>query len=128
MPAPFPRRGEIYFANMRAKPGERKARPVLVISADIRNRWAGDLLVIPLSTTLRPAPTHVVLGRGEGGLPQDSVVKCEQVTCLDRGLLGASPLGGPLSEDRMRQVESAVLIALGMFHPPERPAAWPAPA
>jgi len=105
----------MYLARVRAGPAGRKARPVLVISPDVRNRWASDLLVIPLSTKVRPAPTHVVLDRGEGGLPHTSVVKCEQVTCLDRSLLEARPLGRPLSEDRMRQVEDAILIALGIF-------------
>jgi mRNA-degrading endonuclease toxin of MazEF toxin-antitoxin module len=105
----------MYLARMRAGPAGRKVRPVLIVSPDVRNRWASDLLVIPLSTKVRPAPTHVLLDRGEGGLPHPSVVKCEQVTCLDRSLLEARPLGRPLSEDRMRQVEDAILIALGIF-------------
>jgi mRNA-degrading endonuclease toxin of MazEF toxin-antitoxin module len=105
----------MYLARMRAGPAGRKVRPVLIVSPDVRNRWASDLLLIPLLTKVRPAPTHVVLDRGEGGLPHTSVVKCEQVTCLDRSLLDARPLGRPLSEDRMRQVEDAILIALGIF-------------
>ncbi|MBI4537389.1 MAG: type II toxin-antitoxin system PemK/MazF family toxin [candidate division NC10 bacterium] len=100
---------------MRTGAGGRKARPVLILSPDIRNRWAGDVLAAPLSTQIRPAPTHVMLDRGEGGLPQSSVVKCEQVTCLDKGLLEGQPLGRPLSQERIHQVEDALLIALGVF-------------
>src|SRR5574337_574483 len=44
-----------------------------------RHRWASEVLGIPISTKVRPAPEHVLLDRGEGGLPQSSVVKCEQV-------------------------------------------------
>jgi mRNA-degrading endonuclease toxin of MazEF toxin-antitoxin module len=44
------------------------------------------------------------------------VVKCEQVSRLDKTLLETRPLGGPLSDDRIRQVEDALLIALGIFH------------
>lgn len=50
------------------------------------------------------------------GLPSNSVAKCEQVTCLDKSLLDPFPLGRPLSEDRMHEVEDALLIALGVFH------------
>jgi mRNA-degrading endonuclease toxin of MazEF toxin-antitoxin module len=47
-----------------------------------------------------------------------SVAKCEQVTCLDKALLAARPLGGSLSEDRMREMEGALLVALGIFRGP----------
>lgn len=115
MPPLAPRRGEIYMANMRARLTERKMRPAIIISPNARNRWASHVLVIPLSTKVKPAPTHVVLGRGEGGLSQTSVAKCEQVTSLDKVLLGARPLGGLLSEDRIRQLEGALLISLGII-------------
>lgn len=115
MAVTHPRRGEIYVASMRTSPGDRKTRPVLVISPDVRNRWASDVLVIPLSTQVRPAPTHVLLDRGQGGIPHPSIVKCEQVTCLDKGLLESRPLGRPLNDDTIRRVENALLIALGIY-------------
>lgn len=116
MPCHFPRRGEVYLARARARPGERKTRPVLIISPDARNRWASDVLAIPISAVVRAAPEHVLLQRGEGGLPHSSVAKCEQVSSVDKSLLEARPLGRPLSEDRIRQVEDALLIALGIFY------------
>jgi len=126
MPPLHPRRGEIYMASMRAAVTARKMRPALIISPDVRNRWASDVLAIPLSTKLRPMRTHIVIDRGEGGLPHTSVVLCEQVMCLHKLLLEGRPLGGLLSEDRMRQVESALLIALGIqareAQPPSSPA------
>jgi len=109
-----PRRGEIYLATMRAGATGRKVRPVLVLSPDVRNRWASDILVVPLSMQIRSAPTHVLLDRGEGSLPYASVAKCEQVTCLDKGVLEPRPLGRPLTDDRLHQIEDAVLIALGI--------------
>jgi len=123
MTGSFPRRGEIYLASLRTRPARRKVRPVLVISPDVRNRWAGDVLVVPISTYLRPAPTHVFLDRTEGGLPHPSVVKCEQITCLDKALLDPHPLGRPLSFDRMRVVERALLTSLGVFDFPSPSAA-----
>src|SRR5574342_205907 len=114
MIAGFPRRGEIHLASMRTRPGDRKTRPVLVVSPDVPNRWANDVLVVPLSTQGRVAPSHVLLDPGEGGLPQPSVIKCEQVTCLDKAILEPRPLGPPLSQNRIRKDEAALLVALGL--------------
>ncbi|MBI4735329.1 MAG: type II toxin-antitoxin system PemK/MazF family toxin [candidate division NC10 bacterium] len=119
----FPHRGEIYLVSLRTRPARRKVRPVLVVSPDVRNRWASDILAAPISTHMRPAPTHVLLDRGEGGLPHASVVKCEQITCLDKTLLGPRPLGRPLSPERMRGIERALLISLGVFTSPPLSAA-----
>ncbi len=110
---PAPQRGCLYWVEM---PGERdaKQRPALVVSVDARNRLADDVLVIPASTTLRPAPTHVRLRKGTAGLPRDSVLKCEQITTLPKRLLGASALGGPLSAGLLEDVERGVLRAIGV--------------
>jgi mRNA-degrading endonuclease toxin of MazEF toxin-antitoxin module len=53
---------------------------------DVRNRFANDVIVVPLTTTLRPAPTHGELAAGEGGLRETSMAKCEQVTTLAQAL------------------------------------------
>jgi mRNA-degrading endonuclease toxin of MazEF toxin-antitoxin module len=110
---PSPQRGCLYWV---ASPGEpdRKQRPALDVSVNARNRLADDVLVIPASTTLRPAPTHVSVKRGTGGLPRDSVLKCEQITTLPKRFLSPSALGGPLSEAHLEDVERGVLRAMGV--------------
>jgi len=105
---PPPRRGRLYWARLD------KRRPVLVMSTDIRNERAIDVIVVPCSTRLRDGPTHVRLRRGEGGMPTRSVLKCEQVTTLPRDLLGPRPIGGLLSARRIASVEQAVLRAIGV--------------
>jgi len=85
-----------------------------VISVDGRNRLADDVLVIPASTTLRVAPTHVRLRKGTGGMRKDSVLKCEQITTLPKRLLSPSALGGPLSAGLLEEVERGVLRAIGV--------------
>ncbi len=101
-------RGRVYWAFAD------KRRPVLVLSPDVRNRLANDLLVAPLSSRLRYGPTHVHLRRGEAGLPTPCIVKCEQITTLARAELDPSPVGAALSPARMVEVERAVLRALGI--------------
>jgi mRNA-degrading endonuclease toxin of MazEF toxin-antitoxin module len=108
-----PLRGCLYRVAIPGEPG-RKRRPALVVSVNARNRLANDVLVIPASTTLRVAPTHVRLRRGTGGLPTDSVLKCEQITTLPKDLLSESALGGPLSAGLLEEVERGVLRAIGV--------------
>lgn len=39
---------------------------------------------------------------------------------MEKAFLEPRPLGAPLSQDRMRQIESALLIALGIYPAEER--------
>jgi mRNA-degrading endonuclease toxin of MazEF toxin-antitoxin module len=56
----------------------------------------------------------VRLRKGTGGLPADSVLKCEQITTLPKSLLSESALGGPLSSGLLEEVERGVLRAIGV--------------
>ena len=112
-PDPHPRRAHIYWVRVPNEPGQ-KRRPALVVSPDVRNRLATDVIVVPLSTVLRDAPTHVRLRAREGGLPHPSVAKCEQITTLSRERLLSRPLGGALSIARMTEVEKAILRSIGV--------------
>ena len=104
----LPKRGCIYWARLD------KRRPVLVISPDYRNESASDVIVVPCSTVVREAPTHVILRKGEAGVPARTVLKCEQVTTLPRGDLEGSSLGPRLGQDRIAAVERALLRAMGV--------------
>jgi mRNA-degrading endonuclease toxin of MazEF toxin-antitoxin module len=108
------RRGYLYWAQLD------KWRPVLVLSPDVRNERANDMIVIPCSTVMRGAPTHVELRRREGGVPDASVLKCEQITTLHKSDLRADALGRALSPARIAQVERAVLRAIGVPVPLEK--------
>lgn len=90
-----------------------KRRPALVMSPEHRNMGANDVIVIPTSTTLRRMRWHVLLHRGEGGLPATSVVKCEAVLTIPKHFVEPEELG-VLSDARMREVEEALLSALGI--------------
>jgi mRNA interferase MazF len=102
------RRGFLYLARLD------KRRPVLIISPNVRNTLASDVLVVPCTTTLSIAPTHVRLRRGEGGLAAASVLKCEQITTLHQDDVRRSPLGAPLSSKRLLEVERGILRAIGV--------------
>ncbi|MBI5545230.1 MAG: type II toxin-antitoxin system PemK/MazF family toxin [Deltaproteobacteria bacterium] len=101
-------RGYLYWAHLD------KRRPALVVSHDARNRFSNDLVVVPCSTQPRKLAWHVVLGRAEAGLPDQSVAKCEQLTTVRKADLEPSPLGRALSPQRMQEIERAIRLALAM--------------
>ena len=73
------------------------------------------MIVVPVSSPLSQAhrgPTVVPLAAGIGGLAQESVALCHQVTTLDRSKLDA--LLGSLTVTQLREVEEGLRIALGM--------------
>jgi mRNA-degrading endonuclease toxin of MazEF toxin-antitoxin module len=93
-------------------PSERKQRPAVVLSADRRNLLADTVVVVPVSTAVRRGRWNVPLRKGEGGLLQNSVIKCEEVTTLRKDRLDGTPLGGPLSAIRLEEIRHGLLCAL----------------
>jgi len=110
---PHPRRGCVYWVHVPDEPGA-KRRPAVVVSPDSRNRLASDVIVVPISSVLRQAPTHVRLWVREGGLPRPSMAKCEQITTLRRDRLVPRPLGGNIAASRMVEIEKGILRAIGI--------------
>ncbi len=103
-------RGMIYWVEL----PEDKRRPALIISPAIRNTAANTVLVAPISSQLRFGPWHVALKAGEGGLLRSSVVKCEDLQPVRRELFNPRPIGGPLSANRMAEIDRALVSALGI--------------
>ena len=112
---PYPKRGEIYLVTLPGHPEDSKARPALVVSLDVRNRLANDIIVIPISATTRMSPTHVELHKGEGGLDQTSTAKCEQISTLDKSFLIRGPFSGTIRPSKMAEVEMAIKRAIGII-------------
>jgi len=111
----YPKRGEIYLVRLSAQPKDIKPRPALIVSLDVRNRLANDVIVVPISTTLRTSPTHIELPVGEGGLDRTSMAKCEQITTLDKSFLLRGPFFGTISHIKMTEVEKAIQQAIGIL-------------
>ncbi len=91
-----------------------KQRPALVISNDSLNAHSLDVCVLPISTaehkafSLRPR-----LKAGEGGLQNDSWVKCDQPTTVEKHMAIYPPLG-TLTVASMQRIETALKIALDL--------------
>ena len=80
-----PSRGEVWLVNLNPTRGHEQAgiRPALVVCTDLFNHGpAGSVVVLPLTTRHRDIPLHVVLEPPEGGIPQRSYVKTEDVRSI----------------------------------------------
>lgn len=113
------RRGEIFWAELSPRSGSEQQgrRPVIVLSHDAFNEipsWQ-SVIVIPCSTSdaqRRRGPTAVFLAAGTGGLPEDSIAVCHQVTTLDRAKLTRKV--GSLPPSALRSVEDGLKAAVGL--------------
>ena len=105
-----PARGEIWLADLAPPRGHAQAgrRPVLVVSEDLFNRGPADLvIVLPVTSTVRPIPSHVRLSPPEGGLKQASAVVCDGIRSISKQRLvrrwgGVAPATMGLVEDALR--------------------------
>jgi mRNA interferase MazF len=114
------KRGEVYWASLSPRSGSEQqgTRPVIIVSHDGFNQTPGwrSVIVVPVSTSLaqaRRGPTVVPLPAGVGGIPQDSVALCHQVTTLDRSKLTSQI--GELSESLLNDIGEALKIAQGLL-------------
>jgi len=111
-----PRRGEVFLVNFDPTIGAeiKKTRPALVLQNDIANRWSPITIVAAITSRFEEPtyPTEVILRAPEGGLGVDGVVLLNQIRSIDKRRLVRRL--GALKPERVRQVEQAILISLGM--------------
>lgn len=87
-----------------------KRRPVLVLTRQDAIGLLRTVIVAPITSTLRGAPSEVVVGIDEG-LKRDSAVNLDHVQTVDQSLLGRYV--GSLSTSKMTTVCRALVIATG---------------
>jgi mRNA interferase MazF len=106
-------RGDIWLADLNPVRSHEQAgrRPVLIVSEDTFNHSRADLVVvIPITSTLRPIPFHVVVHPPEGGLTTPSALLCEAVRSISKDRL-ITPWGA-VSAVTMAQVEDRLRILM----------------
>jgi len=100
-------RGEIRYYKFR--PPDKK-RPVLILTRASAIPYLGEVIVAPITSTIRGIPSEVLLTT-EDGLPKDCAINLDHIQTVSRGKIGA--LITTLRADRLREVRSALLFALG---------------
>ena len=102
----IPRRGELWGCEL----PEIGPRPGVVLSRDVAIPRLGRSLIAPCTTTIRGLPSEVVLDPGTDPVPRSSAVNLDSVESVSVGAL-VDRLGR-LSDDRMREVCSALSVAV----------------
>jgi len=92
-----------------------KTRPVVIISNDKNNLFAGTVTALPITSKNlgKSYPFEVLLPKGTANLPKNSKVKADQIRTLDKSriikLIGELPAGD------MVRIETAVKIHLDLY-------------
>jgi mRNA interferase MazF len=116
----FPKRGEIWLANFNPAHGseQKGMRPALIIQNDIGNEVSPITIVAAISTVIKEYPINVMIKTSESGLTKDSVVKLNQIRTIDKKRLIKRL--GKLGSSKMNQVNSAIVLSLGLTPCPIR--------
>ena len=86
-----------------------KRRPALVLTRTSHLRHLAQVIVAPITRTIRGIPTELPLG-AESGLKRPSAAKLDQIQAVHRRRLGR--FLGSLDATRKREVREALLFAL----------------
>ena len=108
-------RGEIWLVGLDPTKGREQAgmRPALVISVDIFNHGAAELVIaIPITSRAKGVPLHIKVDPPEGGLSLTSYVKCEDVRSISTSRLIRKL--GTVSTQTIESVEDRLQILLGL--------------
>jgi mRNA interferase MazF len=100
-------RGEIWLYRFE-RPDKR--RPVLVLTRQEVIGLLDTVMVAPVTSAIRGAPSEVIVGAGEG-LKRDSAVNLDHVQTVDKARLRT--FVGTLTREKMTLVCRALAIATG---------------
>ena len=110
-----PCRGEVWLLNLNPVPGREQAgsRPAPVISVDQFNHGPAELVVVlPITSRYKGIPLHVGLTPPEGGVKQESYIKCEDVRSVSIERLARRL--GRVSAATLMAVEDRLRVLMGL--------------
>ncbi len=110
-------RGTVLEVNLDPTVGHEimKSRPCVVIQNDIGNKFSPLTIVAPITgaeNIPKLSPVQVLVRAGDGGLPKDSVVLCNQIRTVDEVRFGK--VYGRFSDSAMQKVDQALRISLAL--------------
>jgi len=111
----YPKRGEIFLVNLDPTSGAeiKKTRPAVIIQNNIFNQYSPLVIVCPITSTITPGETKVLIKSPEGGLECDSVVLTQQVRCIDKTRLVKRL--GTLPAETIKKIDLALKITQGLL-------------
>lgn len=116
MPQNWPKRGEIYLANLDPVVGSEQGgrRPVLILQNDVTNQYSPVTIVAGITSapTRVNYPVDVRINDVDTGLRSGSRVLLNQLKTVDQTRL--ERYIGRLSAQQMEQVDAALKLRLGL--------------
>ena len=109
------RRGDVWRGELDPVRGHEqgRARPVVIVSADLFNAGPARLVVVcPITTRFRRIPSHVPVAPPEGGLRAQRYVVCEQVRTVSTERLVLRL--GELARPSMAAIDERLRILLDL--------------
>ncbi|KFI36047.1 growth inhibitor PemK [Peptococcaceae bacterium SCADC1_2_3] len=110
-----PSRGEVWLVDLNPVKGHEQAgkRPGLIVSVDLFNQGpSGLVIVLPITTKEKGIPFHVEINPPEGGLPEKSLVKCEDIRSISKERLFARL--GHINTNTLAAIEDRLRILLDL--------------
>lgn len=102
-------RGEIYYVSFydSASHVVKGARPAVIISNDIHNRFSETVIVVPITTRRKDYPTHMDIETEKGIYGQ---IMCEQITTVDKDWIG--DFKDTLTQEQMEELDRTIALEL----------------
>lgn len=93
---------------------QKGSRPALIIQNDVGNKYSTTVIValITRNITREGFPTHVNISKKESKLTSKSVIMLEQIRTIDKKRILRKV--SSLSNEKMKEVDKALAISLGM--------------
>jgi mRNA interferase MazF len=87
-----------------------KRRPVLIISRDEVSNILNELIVVPVTTTIRGISTEIILTSSDG-MPKICALNFDHISLARKDRLG--PVISSLRDERWPSVRECILVATG---------------
>jgi mRNA interferase MazF len=85
------KQGDIYIASLNPVIGheQEKTRPCVIVQCNILNAFLNTIIVAPITSSVpdKNYPNTVFIKKNNFGLNKDSVIKLEQIRCVDKSRL-----------------------------------------
>jgi mRNA interferase MazF len=110
-------KGDIYYVKIgdEGVGSEQKGdRYAVIVQNNIGNKYSPTVIVAFISTKLHKAklPTHVEIDSSNSGIPEPSIIMCEQIRTLDKRRLEEKV--GHLNRLKKQELDRALRISFGL--------------
>jgi mRNA interferase MazF len=104
------KQGEIYWVNLDPTVGheQSKARPCIILQTNILNRYSQTTIVAPITSKYpdKEYPNIVFLELHNTGLTKQSVLKVDQVRCVDKSRI--KEYLGKVSDTTLNKIKQSI--------------------